>query len=472
LPAGTGRKASARVTAATISTSDDARRELKSALDAAIERRSGELCALGEDIFDHPELGFREERTSTLVAQAFRELGLSIVEGLAVTGVRAELRGARPGPTVAIIGELDALPVPGHPRADTTTGAAHACGHNAQLVHLLGVARALCETEAVRHLAGRIVFLAVPAEEYVDLEWRSTFARRGKIEFLGGKPELVRLGVFDDIDMALMVHASGDTGDHPLSIQWAFNGFITKRIRFIGQAAHAGVAPFRGINALNAATLALNAVALARETFRDEDHIRVHPIMTHGGTAINIVPSDVRLETFVRGASIEAITDAAGKVDRAMQAGALAVGAQVEIQTLPGYLPMLVDRALGEIFRDNAVELVGADGWAEADVCTASTDAGDLSQLLPMLHPSHGGCAGYSHTVDFAIVDGHAAYVTPTKAVAATVVDLLFGDARGAHHVRERFVPKLTRDTYLATMRALTTTQTFSYRTAPARYTP
>jgi metal-dependent amidase/aminoacylase/carboxypeptidase family protein len=268
------------------------------------------------------------------------------------------------------------------------------------------------------------------------------------------------------------VHASGDTGDHPLSIQWAFNGFITKRIRFIGQAAHAGVAPFRGINALNAATLALNAVALARETFRDEDHIRVHPIMTHGGTAINIVPSDVRLETFVRGASIEAITDAAGKVDRAMQAGALAVGAQVEIQTLPGYLPMLVDRALGEIFRDNAVELVGADGWAEADVCTASTDAGDLSQLLPMLHPSHGGCAGYSHTVDFAIVDGHAAYVTPTKAVAATVVDLLFGDARGAHHVRERFVPKLTRDTYLATMRALTTTQTFSYRTAPARYTP
>jgi amidohydrolase len=368
-----------------------------------------------------------------------------------------------------VIGELDALPVPGHPHADQTTGAAHACGHNAQLTHLLGVARGLCEAEAARHFAGRVVFLAVPAEEYVDLEWRSELARRGAIEFLGGKPELVRLGVFDDIDMAMMVHASGDTGDDPFSIHWIYNGFVAKRVRFSGKAAHAGVAPFRGINALNAANLALTAIHMQRETFRDEDHVRIHPIMTHGGTSINIVPSDVRLETFVRGASLEAITDAAEKFDRAMRAGALAIGADVEIQTLPGYLPLIMDKTLGAMFRGNAVELVGDAHYAEHAVCTACSDAGDLSQILPMLHPCHGGCAGYSHSVNFEIVDPELAYVTPAKAMAATVVDLLFGDARGAERVRRNFVPRLTRDGYLAEMRALTTTQTYTHRPTDSR---
>jgi amidohydrolase len=438
---------------------------LKAALAMSIELHAADLQRFGEDIFTHPELGFREHRTSTRVAEAFRALGLPVVEGLALTGVRAELAGAKPGPTICVIGELDALPVPGHPHADPETAAAHACGHNAQLAHLLGVATALCEAGAARDLAGRVVFLAVPAEEYVDLGWRSEAARRGAIEFFGGKPELVRLGVFDDVDMAMMVHASGTTGDNPLSIHWSYNGFIAKRIRFIGTAAHAGVAPQRGVNALNAATLALSAVHMQRETFRDDDRVRVHPIVTHGGSAVNVVPADVRLETFVRGATLEAIADAAAKVDRAMQAGALAVGADVEIQTLPGYFPLLMDRALGAIFRANAEALVGAEQWAESAVCNACSDAGDLSQIMPMLHPNHGGCAGHNHTPDFAIVDPRQAYVTPAKALAATVVDLLFDGARGAREVLSRFVPALTRDSYLDHVRALTTTERFSYRT-------
>jgi metal-dependent amidase/aminoacylase/carboxypeptidase family protein len=274
----------------------------------------------------------------------------------------------------------------------------------------------------------------------------------------------VRLGVFDDIDMALMVHASGTPGDAPLSIHWAYNGFIAKRIRFLGRAAHAGVAPFRGVNALNAATLALTAVHMQRETFRDDDRIRVHPIVTHGGSAVNIVPADVRVETFVRGATLAAIADAAAKVDRAMQAGALAIGTDLEIETLPGYFPLVMDRALGAIFRANAQALVGAGQWAESAVCNACSDAGDLSQIMPMLHPNHGGCAGHNHTVDFAIVDDRQAYVTPAKALAATVVDLLFDDARAARDVLARFEPALTRDAYLTHLRALTATQTFSYR--------
>jgi metal-dependent amidase/aminoacylase/carboxypeptidase family protein len=135
--------------------------------------------------------------------------------------------------------------------------------------------------------------------------------------------------------------------------------------------------------------LALDAIDAQRETFRDDDRIRVHPIITHGGDAVNVVPHDVRVETYVRGASIGAIVDAAARVDRSMRAGALALGAEVEIETLPGYLPLSVDRRMGALFRANAIELTGAAGWDEGEVCAACTDAGDISHVMRGLQP-HG----------------------------------------------------------------------------------
>jgi amidohydrolase len=436
--------------------------ELKAALAAVVDRHAAALTHFGSDVFAHPEIGYREERTATRIAEALARLGLPVEEGLALTGVRARLRGAKPGPTVCVMGELDGLPVPGHPSADPATGVAHACGHNAQLAHLLGVATALVETEAARDCAGEIVFLAVPAEEYVDLEWRAQLVRRGKVEFFGGKAEMLRTGVFDDVDLAMMVHASGTPNGSRLSVSWHCNGFVAKRARFIGRAAHAGNAPDRGVNALNAAMLAMQAMHAQRETFRDEDHVRVHPIVTHGGDAVNVVPADARVETFVRGASLEAIADAAEKVDRALRAGALGVGASVEIQTLPGYLPLSVDCELGAIFRRNAIELVGAEHWGESPLNAASTDAGDLSHVMPVLHPGHGGCAGANHTIDFRITDPADAYVTPAKAMAFTLVDLLADGAAGARHAIAAFRPKLTRDAYLAKMRAFNRTERFT----------
>jgi amidohydrolase len=428
---------------------------LKSALSAAIDAASGELAAFGEDIFDHAELGFREQRTAAAVADKLRGIGLQPREGLALTGVKARLKGARPGPTVALLGELDGLPVAEHPRADPATGVVHACGHNAQLTHLVAVAQALVATDAAAHLAGDVVFLAVPAEEYVDLGWRSEQARAGRIEFLGGKAELLRLGELDDVDMAILVHGTGSRDDRQLSLRMAANGLVAKRARFIGRASHAGAAPERGINALNAATLALQAIHMQRETFRDEDHIRVHPILTHGGSTINVVPADVRLETFVRGATYSAIADAAAKVDRALHAGALAVGASVEIETLPGYMPLIVDPDLGAIFKRNALELVGDSGWAEMGPIAASTDAGDVSHVMPMLHPSHGGCRGTNHAADFEIDDPYVAYVQPAKAIAHTIVDLLADDAAEARRVLHGFRPRMTRANYLTHMRGL-----------------
>jgi metal-dependent amidase/aminoacylase/carboxypeptidase family protein len=239
------------------------------------------------------------------------------------------------------------------------------------------------------------------------------------------------------------------------------NGLVAKRARFIGRASHAGAAPERGINALNAATLALHAIHLQRETFRDDDHIRVHPIVTHGGSTINVVPADVRLETFVRGATFEAIVDAEAKVDRALRAGALAIGCAVEIETLPGYLPLHVDPELGAVFKRNAVELVGEEGWAEAGPITASTDAGDLSHIMPVLHPSHGGCSGTNHAADFEIANPSVAYVQPAQAMASTIVDLLANDASEAKRIVRGFTPRMSRDEYLAHLRTVSRTERY-----------
>src|SRR6185503_4003484 len=130
-------------------------------------------------------------------------------------------------------------------------------------------------------------------------------------EFLLGKPELVAKGHFEDVDMAMMIHIGSHDQMHQRSyIADSSNGAVIKQIRFLGRASHAGGSPQRGINALSAAQIALNAIHCQRETFYDGDTVRIHPIITRGGDAVSVVPADVRMETFVRGGSLEAIVDA------------------------------------------------------------------------------------------------------------------------------------------------------------------
>src|SRR5262245_4064433 len=163
------------------------RDEIKREVFRAIDRRAEDIIGLGEAIRRHPELGFKEVRTARLAEQTLSRLGLRPKAGLALTGVRADLSGrAGTGPTLALLGELDALVVAGHPEADPETGAAHACGHNAQIAGLLGAAMGIVEAKASEHLAGRIVFFAVPAEEYGDIAWRVEKTRQGTLGLLGG----------------------------------------------------------------------------------------------------------------------------------------------------------------------------------------------------------------------------------------------------------------------------------------------
>src|SRR5262245_7276853 len=204
------------------------RENVKRRVCEVIDENAERIIGLGDTIRRQPELGFKEFKTARLVEETLRGLGLSPHGGLAITGVRAEARGAREGPTFALLGELDGLVVAGHPVADPETGAAHACGHNAQIAGMLGAAMGLVGAHAFEHLAGRVVFFAVPAEEYGDVEWRVQQARAGKLEFLGGKPELLRLGHFDDVDLAMMIHTTSQPEMKKAGVSASNNGCIVK----------------------------------------------------------------------------------------------------------------------------------------------------------------------------------------------------------------------------------------------------
>ena len=437
------------------------REELKSRVIAEIDARADEIVRVATTILEHPEPGFREVKTSRLVVEKLRELGIRHRQDLAITGIKGELIGGSQGPSVAIMGELDSLIVGDHPYADAHTGAAHACGHHAQIGMMLGVATALSIPEVLKDLSGRVLLMAVPAEEYIEIEYRDGLRREGKLEFLGGKPEFIRLGELDDVNIAMMCHTTSNRNEKKLCMSGTNNGTLAKKIQFLGKGSHAGSAPHLGINALNAASLAMMAIHANRETFRDEDTVRVHPIMTKGGEAISAVPADIRMETFVRGKTMESIMDANRKVDRALRAGAMAVGASVKIETLPGYLPLRQDSSLADIFRVNAVELVGEENVSEVEHRTGSTDMGDVSHLMPVIHPYVGGATGLGHGADYVIEDYNLAVLTAAKALASTVVDLLAENAQLGRKVIAGHQPAMSPDEYLAFMRSLAKEELF-----------
>lgn len=432
--------------------------ELKRKVCAAIDRRAAEITAIGNFMLHNPELGYKELKAASLVEEEFAALGLDYRTGLAVTGLKSRLPGKQSKLSVAVMGEMDAVVCHDHPYADPKTGAAHACGHNAQTAMMVGVAMGLVDSGIMSELDGDVVFFALPAEEFVELDYRQQLRREGKIKFLGGKQELIELGEFDDIDMAMMCHAATDTPERHMLIPGAgigSNGFIGKLIKYVGTEAHAGGAPHEGVNALNAAMLGLMGIHANRETFKDADAIRVHPIITRGGDLVNIIPADVRIETYVRGRSIAAIMDASHKVNRALQAGAMAVGAEVIIDEIPGYLPLLNDQKMAALFAANCVVLLGTDGVLPGEPMAGSTDMGDITHIMPGIHPMVGGVAGRGHARDYMIVDPDMAYIIPAKAMAMTVIDLLYDGAALGLQIKEEFEPSMTKESYLAMWESL-----------------
>lgn len=418
----------------------------------AVEKYRDLMLTAERRIWSHPETGYKEFKTTAYMAEQFEKLGYKLTYADGITGFYTVIDTGREGPEVMILAELDSVICPTHPKSDPETGAVHACGHNAQCATLLGIAAALTENGILDGLCGKIRLCTVPAEELLEIEYRRSLQKEGKIKYMGGKSEFLRRGYFDGVDIAFMVHTGGGW-----SIDAGAVGCIAKNIIYKGVAAHAGGAPWAGKNALYAATCGINAANALRETFRDSDLIRFHPIITAGGNMVNAIPERAQIESYVRGKTFEAIEKANKRINQALIGAALSLDNNVEIVDIPGYAPLVNSRGMMAAAKEAADAIMPELNIPVTEnYSTGSTDMGDLSCIMPVIHPHCGGARGKGHGNDYQIIDPEAACVGSAKWQLALLTVLLRNGAERAKEIIANFTPLFpSKEAYLAYMDSL-----------------
>lgn len=413
-----------------------------------IDVHKDQIIAFAEDIAAHPEPGYEEFCTAGKTAEVLKNLGYKVTEHLARTGVKGT-KSIKEGPSLTVIGELDAIGCHSHPNANPITGVAHACGHHAQMAAMIGCAIAMADPDVQKCLAGTVNFLAVPAEEYIDADKRARLKKEG-IEFCCGKSEMIRTGVFDDTDIALTTHV------HMVPVEEDFylgnpacNGYSAERVTVRGKAAHGAIDPWNGVNALSITTSAIQMMGLMRETFREEDHVRLHNVIRKAGDVINSVPDEAIVETKVRAASLDKICEITDMVNRAYAGSAYAFGGKIEMEKLQGYMPIIpraADNALIEAADDLGLNYRTVQ---KGDFNNACTDVGDLSHLVPVVNFTFKGFEGKLHGADFKITDPEKAYILPAKLLALTVYKLLKNGGQEAKKITKSYTPVFNKESYI-----------------------
>lgn len=383
--------------------------DLKQRAIAEIDARTEELLQLSATIHANPELALKEFKASAWLCEALERHGLRVERGVGGldTAFRAEAGGGCAGPTIALLAEYDALPELGH-----------ACGHNIICTAALGAGIAL---HALAHdLPGRVLVLGTPAEEGGS-----------------GKIVMLRNGVFEGVDAAMMVHPGSRT-------MVSRGSLAVQRVtfEFIGKAAHAAAAPEDGINALEAVLATFHNINALRLHLKPD--ARVHGIITHGGTAINVIPEFAAAKFSVRAATRAYLAEVVPRVVQCAQAGALATRAQMKRTIDDGYAEIIPNRAMARAFAANwravGVEVLGP----RPNERMGSTDMGDVSHAIPALHPyiaiAPAGTAGHSVAMRDASISpaGHAGLLNSAKGLAMTAIDLLCDPAL-LQEVREEF---------------------------------
>lgn len=421
-------------------------------LNNAVDKHRQLILDAERFIWQHPETGYREVVTSKYLEDQFEALGYELVRAGNIPGFYTVLDTGRPGPEVLIMGELDSLIVPNHPECDPKTGYVHACGHNAQCAALLGIAAALKEPGAMDKMCGKIRLCAVPAEELIEIGYRMELKKQGIIRYFGGKGEFLYRGYFDGVDLAFMVHTSSNFAVRKGSV-----GCLAKTVYYKGVSSHAGGNPAGGKNALYAATQGLSAANAIRETFVEEDIIRFHPIITHGGEAVNAIPELVKIESYVRGKTFDAIKKASRRINQALIGGALSLGTNVEIVDMPGYAPLLNDDNMMELAADAAALAIPEEEFSSKNtIGSGSTDMAELCALMPVVHPYAGGNQGTSHGADYYIIDPERACVKSAKMQLGMLLLLLENNASRAKKIIADFKPVFqTKEAYFEYIDAL-----------------
>ncbi|KAA1250890.1 M20 family metallopeptidase [Mycobacterium simiae] len=325
-----------------------------------VRRRSGELVELSHAIHAEPELAFAEYRSCAKAQVLVAERGFAITTAAAGldTAFRADFGD---GPlVVGICAEYDALPEIGH-----------ACGHNIIAASAVGTALALAEV--ADDLGLTVALLGTPAEESG-----------------GGKALMLQAGVFDDVALAVMAHPG------PTDIAGARSLALSEvTVRYRGQESHAAVAPHLGVNAADAATIAQVAIGLLRQQLAPGQ--LAHGIVADGGQAVNVIPAHTTLHYAMRAVESESLRDLEGRMFACFAAGALAAGCEYDIDTAaPAYAELKPDRWLVDTCRAEMCRLgrEPVPPAVESTLPMGSTDMGNVTQVLPGIHPVIGVDAG------------------------------------------------------------------------------
>ncbi len=371
-------------------------RVLKERANARIDALRDDFIRISEAIHGTSEVAFQEFKSAALLCDALAAHGFDVQRGAGglETAFRAEARGAGDGPAIALLAEYDALPEIGH-----------ACGHN--IIGTAAIAGAVGVKAVVDQLLGKVVVLGTPAEEGG-----------------GGKVILLANGAFEGVDAAMMVHPSTYTIVNRGSL-----ASMRLTVEFTGKASHAAASPEDGINALEAVILTFNNVNGLRLHLKSD--ARVHGIITHGGTAVNIIPDRAVALFSVRAATQGYADDVLRRVMQCAEAAALATDAQLKWDVKPGYAAMTPNGVLGRLFAENWRSIGIQVREPKANERMGSTDFGNISQAMPAIHPyiaiAPEEIAG--HTVEFreasASPAGHAGLISAAKAMAMTTIDLL-----------------------------------------------
>jgi amidohydrolase len=377
--------------------------ELAASIDRAVDAHADELVALSRRIHEHPELRFEEHRASTWLADFVASCGHAVERGVAALPTAFRARAGKAGPRVAILAEYDALP-----------GVGHACGHN--LIAAGAVGAFVAAASVAEAAGGEVVLLGTPAEEGG-----------------GGKITMIKAGVFDGLDAAMMFHPF----DRDLLAHTALAS-LWLTFDYRGTPSHAAIAPHAGRSALTACLDTFRLVDGQRVHFRDG--VRVHGFVTDGGQAVNIVPERAACEFSVRALDGRELERVRAIVERCARAAAMASDVQVETRVREGYLDMVNNMALARRFGGHLEALGRTPRERDDTVGAGSTDMGDVSHVVPAIHPwlaivDEGAALCHEHrfAVAAAADRGAQAAIVAAKALARTAVEVLVdADLRAA----------------------------------------
>ena len=382
---------------------------LKAVVREELDEAAEDLTQISKKIFDNPELKFEEHRAMEWLTEELEARGFAVERGaggLDTAFIARCPNNGGDGPTVAFLSEYDALPALGH-----------ACGHN--LIATIGLGAGLGLCSVMDKLDGQLMVIGTPAEEGG-----------------GGKIDLINAGIFDDVDVAMMIHPSDRTlvGRGSLGVQEI-------KFDFYGESSHASSQPEEGINALDAVIATFNNINALREHIKESS--RIHGIITDGGEKPNIVPDHASAYFYVRAAKPEDLEKLLEKVKNCAEAGALATGAELEIKEEGhGYQPMQPNLVLAELVKEN-FEALGEE-VEDYEGGMGSTDMGDVSQKIPAVHsyiritdedtPGHSKAFAKAANSE----KGYSAMLTAAKTLAMVGVDVL-GDEDNYRKIMESF---------------------------------